>query len=296
VLRQGAYLQAAVALRVLEASVDSTVEYPNGFVIVSQTCDIARADRPGVQVAPLTVFDQSAIGVKGNGKSPRYLEVDPAQPEVYADLDRITTVEREGLVELEASMAEAELSHERKLRQSIARKFGRIAMPTHVEVAFKPLREYAMKRSKVEGTQEYDMLERIREIRVSLDQWDETSSKTIAVYLILDPGELPMDTDVEPSDDLATTVAAALQSNTPQTAMVSLASLLAGVDPGSVDSHLVWEGVASNVRAMVDTGSADGEPAIVSVDVRVTTKLDFKMVDYEATERLDLAHLSGIDD
>ena len=293
-MRQGWFYVGSVDVETIDS--DVLINLPFGFAVISQTCDLSRTDRPLVQVASLVQFDEAETAKWGAGGTPRYRLV---AGNFYADFDNIVTTTH-SFLEKVGALTPISLDDEKAFRQSIARKFGRLALPTHVERGLTGLRNYLIAKVKNPGSAPGQMIQRISEIRVGVEpDWDEASRKEIVeLTLILQTGDLADMSAAEAAaaqqDDVLTNTLATIGQKPPREALNLMADQLQLVEPASASDRLIWESIASQVRALVVTKyevAEDGE--VEDVNVTVTTKNGFNLDDYEATERLDLAHLSG---
>jgi len=289
-VQQGSYSTGPIELR--SALSDGTFQFTHGFVIVTHACDVVRA-RESLVVAGLVSLNDDDVSKYGEGKSPRYFGV---SVDLYADFEAVATVTMESVID--ANPLDMDPQTARAFRHAAARKWGRVAIPTHVDKIVKPLQEYFKGRAAKASFA--SMISRVKEIRIAVSpDWLETSEKDfVELTFLFEPGDLG-----EPDGSAAAGVkseitAAALLE--PGLALAKLADLLADCQPGSVDDDAVWEAIAETFARMVQKrqeslGPAGG-PTVKDVIVTVKSKADMTVAEYEDTERLDLSHLSSDDE
>ena len=139
-----------------------------GFVIVTQTCDIARAarDRPFVDVCPLVEVDETCLGDVRRGRRPRYAYLPAtAQRRLVVDLDRVMTVEKPVVARWQRVVGCRTVAERREFAKALKRKWTRVAFPDDfVSFARKLHKRIAEKHDGM--TDEGRGLRALREIRV----------------------------------------------------------------------------------------------------------------------------------
>lgn len=284
-MEQGSYSTSASSFNFSLG--EGAIAYPSGFAVLTQTCDLVR-ERGPIALVSLVELNAAQQANLGGGKSPRYFHV---TGEFFADFDRIAVIDQQEV----AAVATESLTpmNARAFRQAAARKFGRAPIPTHVDDAVRPFRDWFKKRA---GTTTFvEMIRRVSEIRISVSpDWEEDTEKdAVELTLLFEPGDLAFPKEIPVSEG----VAAEILNNRLRPATESLpklASLLRNCEPGSGDDLAVWEAVAEHFAQMLaEEIAAATVPSIHEFVVNVRTKVDMNVAEFERTERLDLSHLSS---
>jgi hypothetical protein len=264
---------------------------PDGFAVITQTCDIDEAPDSPVVVAPIVRLDDEYTTKYGAGKSARYVLIDK---DLHIDLDYVATVSRGSVdVHLDALTPLLE-GQEARIRQAVARKFGRAAVPSHVVSALSPFRAFMLKKSRP-GSPESEMIHRISEIRISMEpDWAESSPKTdVVVTLLVGPEEMP---ELQEGDG-AGFVMPEWNAN-PTVALTEIGTAYLRSTPGSYEAQALWEAFADQLNRLIDRGverlGGPSSSGILDHTVSVLTRIDFTLEDAENSDRLDLAHLSWV--
>jgi hypothetical protein len=291
-MRQGWYVLASCSARVSE--VDADIYFADGFVIVTQTCDLDR-EAPVLQVAAVCVLNEDEIAKYGSGRSPRYFHINQ---HFYADLSRIWTVERSSLNE--ASLIPASLDFEGAVRGAVSRRFGRLAIPTHVGDSLRKLRNYILEKNKNPASEPYLMLQLVSEIRVSIaPDWSESADKDeLTLTLVLEDDELTYDAEWQPThgtEAVEKTIAGMRSKQNSKLVLNGLSGLLSTSPKGTPERDLVWQAIARSFGDLIASSVSGAVPVISECIVQVTTKSQYTLTEFENSERLDLAHLSQAD-
>ncbi len=160
--------EATAGRSILESDVD-------GFIVVTQTCDVVREaeKRPYVEVAPLVgVSEADLVAVKGLLR-PAFAYVPAlAAKRLVADLDRVMTIEKSVLVALPRQAGMTTDAEVRAFAAALARKCSRFAFPNGFVELVRPLQKRMVSRygkTSVEGQH----VSALREIRVAASpSWD----------------------------------------------------------------------------------------------------------------------------
>lgn len=162
---------AAAAERTDEAPVDGAapvLEEVEGFVMLSQTCDIVRLciERPFVEIAPLVRLDDEIVEQARRLKRPSLAYIPAiARKGLVADLDRIMTVEKAVVAAWTRIMGWSTDAEGREFARTIARKRSRFAFPDDfIRAADQFRRRLTNKHGRQSGEGEF--LRALREIRV----------------------------------------------------------------------------------------------------------------------------------
>jgi len=157
-----------------------------GFVVVSQTCDIVREckDRPFVEVCPLVQVDDQDFKEIMRGSRPGYAYVPGvADRKLVADLNRVMTVEKPVVAGWGRVQGCANDTERRALSFALARKRSRAALPDDfVEVVRKLVSRMRSKHDKESA--EGKALRSLREIRVrAAPSWDESNVEVTLLFI-----------------------------------------------------------------------------------------------------------------
>lgn len=139
-----------------------------GFVMLTQTCDIVRdcRDRPYVEVAPLVEVDERGVREIRRQQRPKYAYVAAlADHRLVADLDRVMTVSKAVVAEWERTKGSPTEDDARRFVQALARKRARFAFPDDFTALAGKLRD-RMRGKHDKQSPEGESLRALREIRV----------------------------------------------------------------------------------------------------------------------------------
>lgn len=173
-----------------------------GFMVVSQTCDIVRsvATREFVELCPLVPVEQMQIAQVRRGRMPRYLTCSAIGEQLLAaDLDQITTIEKSLLIRFnEHRVAGAADDIEgRRLASALARKRARAALPNEFVTYLSPLQN-RVKDKHGKQTLEGRFLSTMREIRVAAHpNWSADHVNVHLEFIFDNIDEVPDDADVQ---------------------------------------------------------------------------------------------------
>jgi hypothetical protein len=297
-LRQGSFYPSSAVLE-LSRTESAEVNLQSGFVVVTQTCDLVRVGS-SLQVASAERLTPDEIAKFGARKSPRYFCL---EDDLFADFDFLITVQCDSIARF--ALTDLSLSDERAFRQAVARKFGRIAAPTHVVESLRSFRKYFIDKSKKPDSAPGRMLGRIGEIRIAVEpDWSEDSEKeSIHIYLLLDAEDVLDDNDPERGETAASAELQVTLNGIDKLpvgdALVRLTALMDRNEAGSRNDFLIWNGIVNAFMRMIQKGIADlgsSAPKIGEVIVDVQTRATMSLAEADETDQLDLAHLSGADD
>jgi hypothetical protein len=151
-----------------EEGIDLAEEEVQGFVVVTQTCDIVRScnSRPFVEVVPLVEVDEQEMSDIQKSRRPQYAYIPGvAKLNLVADLDRVMTVEKAVVAEWERQSGCQNDEEIRALGQALARKRVRFAFPDDFNQFAQKLQK-RMKEKHDKDSVEGEALRALREIRV----------------------------------------------------------------------------------------------------------------------------------
>ncbi len=177
-LKHPATQQAEEVVKEIEATGE---EWPNdlvlvssevqGFVVLSQTCDIVRdADRrPYVEIAPLIKVDARDLEQTRKLKFPNRAYVPGvANLSLVADLDRTMTIEKPIMRRWRRIQGCSSDSEVRLFQEALKRKRGRFAFPDDFELAVQKLQKRMIDRANKDSS-EGSYVDAVTEIRVRAD-------------------------------------------------------------------------------------------------------------------------------
>lgn len=119
----------------------SDVSCPHGVVVLSQTCDVVRADPPHITLARVVRIDDDAARETRKGNRPRYVHIPGLGDHHFADLDIVAVASKPDLA---TQPNEPGVSTDLEIRTfgaAVARRFGRFAFPDEVGRFLEPLRK-----------------------------------------------------------------------------------------------------------------------------------------------------------
>lgn len=173
-----------------------------GFMVVSQTCDIVRsvATREFVELSPLVTVPAAQLGQVQRGRMPRYLTcTGMGEQALAADLDQITTVEKSLLVRYNDQRVAgvADDAEGRRLASALARKRARAALPDAFVAYLAPLQKRVKERHDKQ-TAEGEFLRSMREIRVAVDpDWSAPQIDVEMMFLFETLDDVPADAEAQ---------------------------------------------------------------------------------------------------
>ena len=175
------------AQEVGDQGVDLAEEQVAGFVVLTQSCDIARAcaERPFIEVCPLVVVDEEILHDIERGRKPNYgFVVALAAQRLVADLDRTMTVEKPVVAKWTRTAGFTTDAEARAFAAALTRKRARFAFPDDFNVFVAKLQRRLVDKHERE-TEEGRALRALREIRVlASPSWEGTDSVTITFWFI----------------------------------------------------------------------------------------------------------------
>jgi len=158
-----------------EAGADLAEQEVQGFVVVTQTCDVVRscAERPFVEICPLVEVDDDRLREIQRGRRPAYaFVVLLSARRLVADLDRVMTVEKPLLATWERTPGWSTDAEARAFALALSRKRVRFAFPDDFTALARKLQS-RMADKHEKNTGEGHGLRALREIRVHASpSWD----------------------------------------------------------------------------------------------------------------------------
>jgi len=165
----------------------------DGVVLISQPCDVVRADK--LQVAKIVHIEDSKAHLARKGYSPQYIPLPAIGADLFADLSLISTIHREHLEVQQRIGTLTDSDGMRLFRLNVARRFGRAALPDSVSEWLRQLSSI-FKKSQSKSNALWDALASIQQIRIQLDSWEQQPT-SIQLWIITNVGVLPAFPDDE---------------------------------------------------------------------------------------------------
>jgi hypothetical protein len=174
-----------------------------GLVVLTQTCELVRpaSERPYVEVAPLVEsLDEAEYRQIECGLRPRYaLLPSLRERRLVADLDRVMTMEKEGLCRLSLTRGLLSEGDDRSFRLALARKRSRAAFPDDFVALADPFQK-RLKEKHNRRSAEGAALNSVREIRVrAFPDWSSEAVEVFFWFVTKDDGtpETDLETQVK---------------------------------------------------------------------------------------------------
>ncbi len=249
---------------------------------MSQTCDALHGDV--LQVAPVVTLQGGQAALARKGQRPQFVPLAARGEDKFADLGVVGAVDRAVVAASRRVRGVEEEPTTRFFAKAVSRRFGRFPFPDEVSDWCKPLRDVANKKAGKRSSSEGVMFADVDEIRVeSVNGW-EKPPYSLRFSFIVSPGSLPT-TESAVSEELALAVrrqCSGLRAS-------QIAQRL--VDEESLPVRgLLWHELAEAWLALC-VESWQSEP--VDYEVEVVAADEYRYVQYQESERLDLDHLTG---
>ena len=295
--RQGDVIREVTELIVVgEDGAAETVAAPYGTVLISQTCDIVRPDRPTAQLSPIVLLENGDMAREARaGKRPRYVPLAEMGDEYFADLSFISTVRKKCLAGKSHSPGVGGGLGVSRFGRGVARKFGRFAFPDELTPWLKPLEDVVASKSAKANSPEGVALSSVVEFRLeSATDWQQFPLN-LTLSIILDSGALPTF-----ASDSTLGISAPLfewlydKDNQLQRGAAEIASRLYNcTDPE--EKYFCWMALGEAwVLKCRPPGSVGSEiqHAVASISADVACEDEYTLAQYRRSEQLDLDHLS----
>ena len=185
--RRAAQAEAKVPEGAHESRIKAVSENKiEGFVILTQTCDLVRQcqDRPYVEVAPLIKVSQQVVEDTRRWKRLAFAYIPcKARDGLVADLDRIMTVEKAVVAKWTRIPGCNTDRESRDFREVIGKKRSRFPFPDDFVEAVKAMRNRLLQKHK-KDSEEGDHLRALREIRVlATPSWDAVNVRLKFIFV-----------------------------------------------------------------------------------------------------------------
>jgi hypothetical protein len=255
-------------------------------VVITQTCDIIRPPdrRPYLQVADLIRISDANIAKRyAEGETPRYVAVPEVGADMFADLDRIMTLDKRLIADCphHAGVAADQIAI-RRFGQSVARNFGRYPFPNYFIESVEPLRSRILRRWDKAESPEGKVLADLVQIRVQPVPDESSSDTDLTLVFIMRQGSLPVLAD-PPSPSTATTTWLATRKQASE-----IAAKLANPPTGADDRAYLYSKLVEAWAALCPPSSP-----IRSITGEIVSEDEYVLSNYWQSERLDLDQLSG---
>ncbi len=152
----------------------------SGLCVVSQSCDILREcqQRPYIEVSPLVKVPPEILQEVKKGARSNYGFIPQLEKqETVIDLDRVMTIEKSCLIEIERQQGCNSDQERRNLSKILARKRARFAFPDDFNNSINKLIK-RIKKKHGKNSNDGEELRSLREIRVTAyPSWQETPAE-----------------------------------------------------------------------------------------------------------------------
>jgi hypothetical protein len=278
---------------------------PHGAVLLTQTCDAVRPEKPTVALAPIARLEGGTASEARDGKLLRYIPLPSTEPEAFADLSVIATIDKALFAALPrtAGIDQTDDDAVRKFGRAVGRRFGRFPFPDEVVPWLRPL-EVVMQSKHDKNSPEGAAMRDVVELRVEAVGGWQNPPYALTLCVIVKPGVIPTSPDDEqppcPGD-----LAAWLRTDTGDLRQGSsaIANKLAAErthSPSSASAYWLWLSLAEAwaARCTPDVGKRSREDAakilaaVTGIDADLVDEGGFDLYRYRRSEQLDVDHLS----
>jgi hypothetical protein len=261
-------------------------------VVISQTCDVVLPKRPTVVIAEIVELEEKDARRAKAGHNPRYVRVEGMR---FADLSRITSLEKSELIEI-SSRESADLASERDKRDfgiAIGRWFGRFAFPDDVVPWLSPLEEQIREKYEKPESPLGKVLQDVVEIRVEATDWLATPL-TLTLHVIARAGSVP---DPDGLDEPTKALVGRLRKPSGEPKSPSdVASVLNSATDDTTRSYC-WDVLVESLAMLCVPKASKSSPsvagAVADVDGLLWTDDQFPLARVHRSEILDVDYLSS---
>jgi hypothetical protein len=252
------------------------LETPNGVVLLSQCCDLARGGTGEPVAGAVVHLSGSAAADAKSGRSPRYAHLEWLGPDVFVDFACAGALEHQ-LTVSSARTSVPTTEARRILASRIARRFSRFAYPDEVQQFLGRLRKRIRSKASSEESPLGQCLNRTLTIRIENESgWDTTPPWDLSVIFVLNEGELP----TPGAEDVMTTAST----------VNNAAEEIAKLSPGSPGLSPLWGALAD---LLVADAMTVADPDIVSSAIgEVLEESEFSFYRYRRSADIDIDDLS----
>lgn len=293
--RQGDHFDYQLGLAIDGKGEVRTDRYELGVVLISQSCDVVLKHRQHVQIAPVVVLDEKDAAVARLNRRPQYLPLSHLADEKFADLDRITTVDKNALTGAKRTPSPTDDDLVRRFSNGVGRKFARFAFPDEVDQSLKPLQSLVQSKAPKEQSPLGLVLADLAELRVrSSNGWIGPSYEVVLIF-VTQPDALPeFATEIFPAvpdalmdevfdDEMRVTIS-----------VNEVAQRLVSSDISTDEKYWLWEALGTAAAQLCADEAAKlgyGE-VVLSVTHEISAADQFPLTLVRKSETLDLDHLS----
>lgn len=267
---------------------------PLGAVIISQTCDLVRADRDYIQLAKRVRLKPAQASEGRAGKRPRFAHLPALGETDFADLEIVITVSKVSVLgknKIRGLLSDADI---RRFATSVARKYGRFAFPDEVTPWLTPLQKVLTSKARKDNTPLGALLKQIVELRVeALSGWSSPPFE-LALIVIVEADVLPLFEGDELPPRESTLVswmyhpAGGLRRDPSQIAE----RIRSTTD--KADLYWLWQALGESLVAYcTDHVTAEARPGVSDLMSEVLAADEFPLSRVRRSEILDLDHLSA---
>lgn len=282
---------------------------PEGAVLLSQTCDVVQPDRLTVVAAPLVRLSGDELTQATRGTRPRYVAVPAVGTDTFADLDIISTLDKDILVRASATTGVGLDDMEiRRFGRRVARRFGRFPFPDEVVPWLMPLADVIVsKHDKLTG--EALALEQVVELRVEATEGWAIPPYALTLVTIVRAGTLP---ELEEDDQINPPSSLRSWLRTPNGELRRTPGDIAkrlhahqldssgnSSAPTPAERYHLWLALAEAWAARCvprgrykDDEAVAGAVAGGAVTADIVSEDEYSLVRYRRSEQLDVDHLS----
>ena len=300
-LRQGFVVPEIKAIPIQSAS-GTAAEYPTplGVVVLTQTCDIVNwsSSRRAVQVAPVVVLDEDKAKEARHGRRPQYAALPGLSELHFADLAIVSTIDKARIARMEGQHGIEEGFETRRFGQAAGRKYNRYPFPDEVVHRLQPLESLIRSKHDSDSKPEGWALQRVRQIRISSDNGWGGPSYDIKLLIILQPDVLPLFEDDAPPERSAEVESWLYDAQGVLKKQAGDIAARLREETDEVNRYWLWLALPEAWAARcLPQGKHRSQPTRLDAAINVVGELwtadDFSMVMMDASEPLDLDHLSG---
>jgi hypothetical protein len=250
-----------------------------GQAIITQTCDVVRTSRkiPYLQLCPVVRVEGALANTARKYASPQLAWLPESGNDHFADLSRVSTVEKSILLGRTPLHGVINQEDVRNLSEVISRRYGRFAFPDDFHMGFMKLASRIRDKHKSTTSSEGACFRDIHQIRAeAFPNW-EADRIEVVVHFILRPGILQ---EIDGNTEFA--IDKTFLSKSPQQ-LSSEIQERANPD----QTALLWQ-------ILIDSWVAYCEPhgKIASFYGYLATTDTFTLEQMRHTEQVDLDHLS----
>lgn len=284
--------------QVVSVADGSSTDGAQWLVVISQTCDVVKPNRPTVTFARVVTFDGADLAQARKGESPRHVALPMLGGGYFADLSYVVTKDKTELAGVSVS-AGIDLANERTKRDfslAIARWFSRFPYPDEVVPWLNPLVQLIRKKYKKNSSLGALLRDVIVEVRVQeLGQWTAAPYRLV-IHTIVKAEYLSTKVEDE-VDNSEVELAERLYHGDKPLPPHELANIYVSAT-NSLQRELVLDALAQSFAASCVPAERDRSLAGVlhavspRVEGRLSSDDEFSLAEYRKSELLDVEYLS----